>query len=201
MRQQPTLALAALLVASIPAAGDDVLIESPSDNRAYVIALDSEKVQQWLQPIKHTAGSFPAWLAPYQGATPTKVEVSGDRTRAYFIASGSVEQLIQYYDELLRSEGYTTRLRRRKPENASIWAMVSGDIIRVSVYIFESRTNVTIIRTLSGDKGRTGRRRLREQWYDDSRGMLLVNDLDTGEQFHLRREAFSRVATKSWPLK
>jgi hypothetical protein len=99
MQHRSALVLAGLLIVLSPAAGDEVVIESPSDNRACLISLDSGKVQEWLLPIRHSAGSVPAWLAPDPGATPTKVEVSGDRTRAFFAGSGPVEQSIRYYDQ------------------------------------------------------------------------------------------------------
>lgn len=200
MQYRAAVVLTALLVPSGIAAGNEVLVESPSDNRTYVIDLSSEKVQGWLEPVQVTAASFPAWLAPYQGATPVKVDVSGDRRRAEYRVGGSVQQLVQYYDELLRSQGYETKPKISGSGAGSVWASDRGETISVGVSTFRGATRLSIRMAQGGAKRTAGRRRLKEQWYDDSRGLLLVYDLDTGEQFHLPKRGFSTFAAESWPL-
>jgi len=80
--------------------------------QSYVVDADSEAVQKNLKPANPQAGAikFPTWLNPYQGAMPKRAnyDVRTGISSAYFDSGGTVDQVIGYYMELFRSNGFTT---------------------------------------------------------------------------------------------
>ncbi len=193
MRLRRLVLAVCLITAS--AAGDKVLIESPRDNRVYLIDLESKQVQSRLQPAHLAApGPIPAWLAPHPGAVPEKAEDTGYSRSANYRVTGSIEQLYSYYDQLIRSRGYGTKSSQTGANYASVSA--TNDRESISVRLTESRGEVRIyIRVSSrGSSQRVSGRQLEDVWYDDARGVLLVQDQQTGEQFLLNRASFPTVA-------
>jgi hypothetical protein len=150
------------------------------------VDVDSDAVQKNLKPANPQAGAihFPTWLNPYSGAVPKRAnyEVRTGISSAYFDSGGTVDGVIAYYAELFRSRGYTSG---RPMGRASV--IVSGKNASGTVSAIASVVRgVTQIQvTFAPAAADPGRKHFKAAWYDDSRGLLCLEDTSTGEQYYL----------------
>ena len=168
------------------AAGGQNYVRVESDGQSYVVDADSDAVQKNLKPADPKAGTihFPAWLNPYPSAVPkrTNYDARTGISSAYFVSGGTVEQVITYYSELFRSRGYTSG---RPMGRASLIVSGKNASGAVSAIVSGVRGVTQIQVTFAPAAAKFGRKHFKTAWYDDSRGLLCLEDTATGEQYYL----------------
>jgi hypothetical protein len=168
------------------AANGQNYVRVESGGQSYVIDADSEAVQKNLKPANPQAGAikFPAWLKPHQGAVPklANYDARTGISEAYFDSGGTVDQVMQYYTELFRSNGFTSGAPMGRVSKIVSGKNASGT---VSVIASMVRGVVEIHVTFAPSAATSGKKHFKAAWYDDTRGLLCLEDTSTGEQYYL----------------
>ena len=165
------------------------LIRVDSGGQFFIIDADSETVRKNLKAADPEAGEnhLPAWLYPYRGAVPRRAhyDVRTGIAEAHFSAGGTVDEVVAYYGQLFRSRGYasgapmssaTARIVSGKHASGSVSAIVS---------VFRGDMNIQV--TFAPSRARSGKKHFKAAWYDDNRGLLCLEETNTGAQYYLDR--------------
>jgi hypothetical protein len=159
------------------------------DGKSIVLDTDSAAVQRNLKPANPQAGAtrLPAWLLPSPGQAPLRSDYDADRgiASAVFASSGTVDQVVVYYGQLLASKGYTTG-----PPLGSPTKIVSGKgaVASVSVLASPARNpagGAEFTVTYAPKPGAENRKHFEVVWFDPTRALLCLRDAASGEEYYL----------------
>jgi hypothetical protein len=186
-----------LLSASSAAATNLIEIESKTDGRTYLIDVDSLAIRNKLYSVagvNTSVPSVPAWLLPYAGATPSKVfrsAINGETIQADFQTGGTIRQVADYYDQVLRAHQLEIKLRNDKfPGQISIQA--NNGTEKVAIRVSERNGAVQLHVTYGLQRqgvigGAVPKMQLKATAYDDANGVLRLRDQSSGQEFYLRK--------------
>ncbi len=174
--------LAIPLLLTLPLLAEkQIRVDSPSDNRSYLVDLDSPKI---LSQLRSDASSTPAWLA-IPGVVPTLQQSSTGLTATYSVR-GTLAQWDAYYRQLLASQRYAVEASARR-NSSNIYGSRSRQQW-VEVQLGESGGVVTVrIITPPAATPRPKSSELEIVSYDDSTGILALKDKSTGLAYYLDR--------------
>jgi hypothetical protein len=176
-----------LVLVSAALAHGQNYIRVQSGGQSYVVDAASDDVQKNLTPANPQAGEvkLPAWLFPYQGAVPVKsnYDVRTGIAEATFAAGGTVDQITTYYDQLFRSRGLSTSGAMGNPNSKIISGKNASGNISVMANNFRGAIEIRV--TFAPSERKSPKRQFKAAWYDDTRGILCLEDLATGEQYYL----------------
>jgi len=189
--------LLALLFCTSAPAENLIEVVSKVDGRTYLIDTDSRAIRSKLYSVsgvKASVPSVPEWLLPFAGATPMNVSraaINGESIQADFRAGGTMRQVADYYDQLLRSRRFRTVNRHdRLPLQITIQADNGAE--RVALRFSEQNGSVQL--HLSYHVVRQGviggavpRMKMAPLSYDDTNGILYLRDAVSGQDFYLRK--------------
>jgi len=188
-----------LVSASSAAAANLIHVESKVDGRTYLIDVDSLAIRNKLYSVagvNTSVSTVPAWLLPYAGAAPTKVfrsAINGETIMADFQTGGTMRQVADYYDQLLRSRQFQIKNRSDKfAGQISVQADngTESAAIRVSEQNGAVQLHVTYgIRRQGVIGGAVPKMQLVASTYDDTNGILYLRDQLSGKDFYLRKRA------------
>ena len=190
-------AILCLVVATIAAAENLIQVESKSDGRTYLIDVDAFPIRQKMYPVKaqtSNGAELPAWLLPYAGAAPSKVfrsDVNGKSVSAEFQTGGTINQIADYYDRLLRSQRFSMKLRSANiPGQITIMSDNGTEHAHIRVSAAATGVNLNIDYGISR-QGVTGgavqKMQLGATSWDDVNGILNLHDPVSAQDFYLRK--------------
>lgn len=174
-----------------------IQVESQIDGRTYLIDVDAFPIREKLYSVtaKTSNGAeIPAWLLPYPGAAPTKTfrsDLKGAAINAEFQTGGTINQIADYYDQLLRSHQFKIDLR-----NANIRGEISLMSSNGTEHAYIRATSATGSVKLAVDYGinRQGviggavkKMQMAATSWDDANGILNLHDGASGQDFYLRK--------------
>ncbi len=147
-------------------------------------------MQRALEPANPQASvtKLPAWLFPYSGQAPLRANYdpnSGIATAA-FASSGSVEQVVAYYGQLLASKGYVTGAPMGSPASRIVSGKGAGAAI--SVLASPARNpaaGAEFTVTYAPTPGAANRKHFEVAWFDPARTLLCLRDAANGEEYYL----------------
>jgi hypothetical protein len=161
------------------------------EGRSFVLDTDSDAVQKNLKPANPQAGEvkLPAWLFPAPGQTPLRSNYDA-RTgiaSATFASSGTVDQVVAYYGQLLASKGYATGAPMGQPSSKIVSGKNAGAAISIMVGVpFRNPTGGSEFTvTYAPTPGASNRKHFEAAWFDQARALLCLRDTKTGEEYYL----------------
>jgi hypothetical protein len=183
-----TLALTLALAFGATALRAENFIKVEVDGKSFVVDTDSGAVQRNLRPANPQIGEvkLPAWLFPSpSGQMPLRshYDPNSGIAEATFASGGTVDQIVTYYGQLLASKSYTTGAPMGQPTK-----IVSGKNAAAVISVMASParsggTEFTV--TFAPTPGASNRRHFEAAWFDQTRALLCLRDVATGEEYYL----------------
>ncbi|HEV8145676.1 MAG TPA: hypothetical protein VGP79_04820 [Bryobacteraceae bacterium] len=167
------------------------LVKVELDGKSLVIDTDSYAVQQNLKPANPQAGAkkLPEWLYPSPGQEPIRSSYDA-RTgiaSAVFASGGTVDQVVAYYGQLLKSKGYAGGTPMGSPTSKMISGKSASGTISVTASVpFRNPaggTEFTV--TLAPTATKSNRKHFEVAWFDPARALLCLRDTATSEEYYL----------------
>jgi hypothetical protein len=161
------------------------------DGHSIVLDTDSSAVQRNLKPANPEANAtkLPAWLFPSPGQAPLRANFDPNTgiASAVFASTGSVDQIIAYYGQLLASKSYTTGPLPPPGPPATRILSGKGAAATISVLASPARNaaGAEFTVTYAPKPGAANRKHFEVAWFDPARTLLCLRDAATGEEYYL----------------
>ena len=164
-------------------------IRVETQGRSLVVDADSSDVQKNLRPANPQAGEakLPAWLYPYQGATPIRAnyDVRTGISSGTFRSGGTPDEIAAYYAQLFRSRGFNSDGPLGNGPSRIVSGKSAAGAVSAMISVFRGNMELTV--TFAPTETKASKKRFEAAWYDDTRGLLCLRDTATGEEYYLDR--------------
>jgi hypothetical protein len=160
------------------------------EGKSIVLDVDSSAVQRYLKPANPEANvtKLPAWLFPSPGQAPLRSNYDPNTgiASAAFASTGTVDQIVAYYGQLMASKGYATG--PLPPPGPPTTRILSGKGAGATISVLASParaggTEFTV--TYAPKPGAANRKHFEVAWFDPARTRLCLRDAASGEEYYL----------------